>query len=209
MDDNTKDIRLKKFFREQVRQSLLKIGRKLVVEKGADFLTARKLSEAANASIGIIYNTFSNMDNFIAAQNLQTLDELYNELTTIIPEKNPYININRYADVFGNFVLNNRNLWMLLYKEQLFIKAGSLSHQYRRNICRFEKLLSAQLMQMFGNLTKNERKISLQVLGLSLFAISGFMAAEGKKLRKVNKNNLCLLLLNTYLAGLQSLKKVN
>ena len=209
MDDNTKDIRLKKFFREQVRQSLLKIGRKLVVEKGADFLTARKLSEAANASIGIIYNTFSNMDNFIAAQNLQTLDELYLQLSAIIPEKNPYININRYADVFANFVLNNRNLWMLLYKEQLFIKTGSLSHQYRRNIYRFEKLLSAQLVQMFGTLSNAERKISIQVLGLSLFAVSGFMAAEGKKLRKVNKNNLCLLLLNTYLAGLQSLKKVS
>lgn len=209
MNDNTKDIRLKKFFREQVRQSLLKIGRRLVVEKGADFLTARKLSEAANASIGIIYNTFSNMDNFIAAQNLQTLDELYLQLTAIIPEKNPYININRYAEVFGNFVLNNRNLWMLLYKEQLFLKTGCLSHQYRRSICRFEKLLSAQLVQMFGGLSKAERKISIQVLGLSLFAISGFMAAEGKKIRKVNKNNLCLLMLNTYLAGLQLLKKVS
>ena len=112
IQEQTKNQRLRKFVKEQVRASLLKIGRRLVVDKGAEFLTARKLSDASNTSIGTIYNTFATMERFIAEENMQTLDELYAEMSAIIPDKNPYLNIHRYADVFSAFVLNNKNLWI-------------------------------------------------------------------------------------------------
>jgi len=71
-----KNLRLKNFVRDQVRQSLIKIGRRLVVEKGPDYLTARKLSQASNTSIGLIYNTFGTMDNFITEINLTISSQL-------------------------------------------------------------------------------------------------------------------------------------
>lgn len=207
-EDLSKNIRLKKFVKEQVRQSLLKVGRRLVVEKGVDYLTARKLSEAANASIGIIYNTFSTMDNFIIEENIQTLDELYGELTSVILHENPYVNLNCYADIFGRFVLANKNLWMLLYNDMLL--SPKVSIKYRRRIMLIEILLYGQLEKMFGCMKKVERKIALQVLALSVFAVSGFLAADNNtNLRKLNKLNVCKLLLNTYLAGLQGLKRVD
>lgn len=208
-EDMAKNQRLKKFVREQVRVALLKTGRRLVIDKGAEFLTARKLSEASNTSVGTIYNTFATMDAFVAAENMQTLDELYAALAAIIPEPNPYININRYADVFSAFVTNNRNLWILLYREHLFNAAAPLPQGYRRRICRIEALLDRQTEAMFGILSKPERRTSLQVLGMALFALSGFLATEpAGKVRKMNKSNICKLLLNTYLAGLEALKKV-
>ena len=85
MIDDDKDLKLKIFVKEQIRKNLLKVGRKLVVEKGVDFLTARKLSEASNTSIGTIYNQFATMDNFILEQNMQTLDEMYGFMSIIIP----------------------------------------------------------------------------------------------------------------------------
>jgi AcrR family transcriptional regulator len=207
-EDLSKNIRLKKFVKEQVRQSLLKVGRRLVIEKGVDYLTARKLSEAANASIGIIYNTFSTMDNFIIEENIQTLDELYGELTSVILHENPYVNLNCYADIFGRFVLANKNLWMLLYNDMLL--SPKVSIKYRRRIMLIEILLYGQLEKMFGCMKKVERKIALQVLALSVFAVSGFLAADNNtNLRKLNKLNVCKLLLNTYLAGLQGLKRVD
>lgn len=207
-EDLSKNIRLKKFVKEQVRQSLLKVGRRLVIEKGVDYLTARKLSEAANASIGIIYNTFSTMDNFIIEENIQTLDELYGELTSVILHENPYVNLNCYADIFGRFVLANKNLWMLLYNDML--SSARTPIIYRRKMMIFETLLYRQLEQMFGEMKKAERKVSLQVLGLAIFAVSGFLAANNNNnLRKLSKVNICKLLLNTYLAGLQGLKKVD
>ena len=42
--------------KDNVRQRLLDTGRRLVTEKGAEYLTARKLSEASGCSIGTIYN---------------------------------------------------------------------------------------------------------------------------------------------------------
>ena len=127
--DVEKDLRLKKFVQKEMKSSLLKVGRDLVQKKGPDFLTARKLSEASNTSVGTIYNLFATMDNFVVAENLQTLQELYDELIAIIPSSNPYININRYADVFSNFVINNRNLWILLYKERLFNNVEKLDRK--------------------------------------------------------------------------------
>ena len=39
-DMESKDAKLNAFLKEQVRTNLLNIGRKLVIEKGADYLTA-------------------------------------------------------------------------------------------------------------------------------------------------------------------------
>ncbi len=207
-EDAAKSQRLKKFVREQVRAALLKCGRQMVISKGAEFLTARKLSEASNTSVGTIYNTFATMEDFVAEENMQTLDELYAALKIIVPEANPYININRYADVFSSFVCSNRNLWMLLYNERLHSETLAYKKQYERKICRIEVLLAAQIKAMFGSLSKAERRTSLQVLEMALFAVSGFLAADPSgSFRGVNKNNICKLLLNTYLAGLASLKR--
>ncbi|MBE6448850.1 MAG: TetR/AcrR family transcriptional regulator [Alphaproteobacteria bacterium] len=204
-----RNMRLKKFEREQIRKTLLNIGRKLVVTKGSDFLTARKLSEAANTSVGTIYNTFATMDEFVAAENKQTLQELYDALALVIPERNPYNTINRYADVFGSFVINNRNLWMLLYREHLFNAGRPLNAAYKKLLCKFEKLLEEQVRAMVGCLSKTERRISMQVLGMAVFALSGFLTADKEaKIRRINKENLCKVLINTYLAGLNSLKRV-
>ena len=201
-------MHVKNFLKEQVRNNLLKIGRRLVVEQGAEFLTARKLSEASSISVGSIYNQFANMDNFIRAQNMQTLDELFKAMQVIIPADNPYVTLNCYADIFSNFVINNPNLWKLLFDAHLKADKGSLPFEYVRKIKRIEKLLETQLSLMFGRLRYAERRLGGQVLTMTLFALSGLVAASTwEGLRQVNKNNICKLLLNTYIAGLNSLQK--
>ena len=207
-DFDSQEERVKNFLKEQVRNNLLKIGRRLVVEQGAEFLTARKLSEASSISVGSIYNQFANMDNFIRAQNMQTLDELFKAMQVIIPADNPYVTLNCYADIFSNFVINNPNLWKLLFDAHLKADKGSLPFEYVRKIKRIEKLLETQLCLMFGRLRYAERRLGGQVLTMTLFALSGLVAASTwEGLRQVNKNNICKLLLNTYIAGLNSLQK--
>ena len=46
----------------EVRKHLLETGRNLVADFGAEFLTARKLSEASRCSVGTIYNQFGNIE---------------------------------------------------------------------------------------------------------------------------------------------------
>ena len=101
--------------KDNIREYLLDKGRELVVSQGASFLTARKLAEASGCSVGTIYNQFANMDNFIMAENLQTLDELAGSLRKLSPDSSAYKTLNRYLDGFVRFVLGNRNLWFMLY----------------------------------------------------------------------------------------------
>lgn len=208
-DVQSKDARLKSFLKEQVKSSLLVVGRRLVTEKGADFLTARKLSEASKISIGTIYNLFATMDHFIMAENMQTLDELYQEMKVIVPAANPYLTINRYTDVFSSFVINHPELWQLLFREHLNYRGQQWPLGYVKKMRRIEVLFERQIGLMFGKMNTAERRLAGQVLEMSLFALSGFVSGcAWDNLRQVNKQNVCKLLLNTYLAGLASLKKV-
>ncbi len=194
--------------KDKIHQELLLKGRKLVLLKGADFLTARKLSEATGASVGTIYNQFGNMDNFILEQNIQTLDELYAHLSVLLPDKNPYKNLNRYVDAFVAFVLNQPNLWFLLFNFHL--KSGSYSYPktYLRRLWKIINLWRAEFLKIFASLSPAEIKVSLQVLWLSMFSLSSYLTLNGlDKMSKINKKNVCKLLLNTYLAGLSVLKK--
>lgn len=194
--------------KDKIHQELLLKGRKLVLLKGADFLTARKLSEATGASVGTIYNQFGNMDNFILEQNIQTLDELYAHLSVLLPDKNPYKNLNRYVDAFVAFVLNQPNLWFLLFNFHL--KSGSYSYPktYLRRLWKIINLWRVEFLKIFASLSPAEIKVSLQVLWLSMFSLSSYLTLNGlDKMSKINKKNVCKLLLNTYLAGLSVLKK--
>lgn len=189
-----------------MRILLLETGRKLVAEKGPDFLTARKLSEASGCSVGTIYNQFANMDNFIIEQNMQTMADLSDVLTQILPDNNFYQNLSRCVDAYVEWIINHKNLWMLFYDFHLHSKAGKLSAAYRRQLLKLAKLGEKDFERAFGSLNAKERKISRQVMLLSLFSLSSFLL--GQNTGKVSKRNLCKLLMNTYLAGLEVLKRV-
>ena len=105
--------------KDNIRRILISKGRLLVKEKGADYLTARKLAEASAYSVGTIYNQFGTMDNFVLEQNKQTLDELVRYMLKTPKGESSYQMLNRYLDAFVAFVLANRNLWFLLYNFHL------------------------------------------------------------------------------------------
>lgn len=194
--------------KDKIHDTLIKKGRDLVRRKGAEFLTARKLSEATGYSVGTIYNQFANMDKFILEQNMLTLDELYLSLNKLLPDTNPYKNLNRYVDAFVAFVLSQPNLWFLLFNFHICAKYENFPAAYLRKLLRITNLWRREFNAVFDKLSAAERKVSLQVLWLSMFSLSSFLTLNGlDKMSKVNKKNICKLLLNTYLAGLSVLKQ--
>ncbi len=205
---SSKESKLRAFAKEQIRATLLKIGRRLVMEKGPSFLTARKLSEASNTSVGTIYNIFEGMELFVQQQNMQTLDELFAQMNLVVPQTNPFVNLNRYAEAFSSFVTTNARLWMLLYDEHLHQDELKLPFAYIRKLRRIERLIDDEVAKIYGNLSYAEKRVAAQVLEMSLFSLSGFLTTSvWGGLRRVNKNNICKLLLNTYLAGLATLRQ--
>jgi AcrR family transcriptional regulator len=194
--------------KDLIYQALMATGRQLVQEKGVDFLTARKLSDASGYSVGTIYNQFSNMDKFILAQNMQTLDDLYAKLLKIIPDNDSYKNLNRYLDGFVTYVLSNQNLWFLLYNFHLNAKNPKLPTAYLKKLIRATSLWQPHFDVVFKKLSKKEKNLAKQVLWLSIFSVSSFLTTQTLDgFGKINKKNICKLLLNTYLAGLTTLKR--
>ena len=205
-----KDIKLKAFVKEQTKKALLECGRKLVEEKGSDALSARKLAQAANSSVGMIYSIFATMDEFIAAQNVMTLENLYNQMNALVLSKNPFNNLNRYADIFSAYIEDNPNLWNLLFCSHLNADATKTTIAEARIIKKIDILISFQVVPLIGAMKAKEKRLVIKVLEMSLFALSGYLL--GNKLNAksgLNRKSLCKLLMNTYVAGMACLKRGN
>ena len=202
-----KDVRLKAFVKDKTKEILLQVGRKLVVEKGIDALSARKLATAANSSVGMVYNVFGTMDNYIAEQNLITLNELYEKMESVVLSKNPFNNLNRYADVLTLYIEANPNLWYLFYNSQLSVNAKKNSFASARIIKKIDVLIGSQAVKFIKGIGVKEKRLAIKVLEMSLFALSGYLLGNALNLKsELNRGNLCKLLMNTYVAGLASLK---
>ncbi len=186
--------------KDNVRRRLLVTGRQLVAEKGAEYLTARKLSEASGCSVGTIYNQFSKMDDFIAEQNEMTLSELYAYLSQLCGNRRGYGNINLYAGCFRQFVASHRSLWFLFYNFHLNMKDYQLSISYRRRLVLLSRLFEPDLAVMFPRIGRRRLKMSQKVLEASLTALSALSPDNRGDKRSE-------LLLNTYLAGMMMLNR--
>ena len=193
MSDKTKD---------DIRRKLLAAGRRLAAEKGVEYLTARKLSEAAGCSVGTIYNLFVSMDDFVAEENEQTLSELYDILCSVCggDKDKGYRNICAYAACFNRFVADRRALWTLFYSFHLNLRDYRLPVGYRRLLVRLEMLLTPDFAAMFPAIEKRRLRLAQKVLAESLMALSTLPERQNSAARSA-------VLLNTYLAGLMMLNK--
>lgn len=192
--------------KENIQNKLIEIGRIIVKEKGVQALTARKLAEASNYSVGAIYSQFTNMDNYILVQNYLTLDELSQKLNAVKKSENPFIDMNEFLQVFVDFVLENNNLWYMLYNFHLN-NNRQFSFYYLRKVAGLISKVNSYIENLVPNIAAPERLVSAQVLWLSLFSMSAFLTNESLEgFSKVNKSSICRLLLNTYIAGLTILE---
>ncbi len=192
--------------KDDIQNLLIHIGRKIVKEKGASALTARKLSEASDCSVGAIYNQFSNMDNYVLVQNYITLDELSEKLQTVEKTDNPFVDMNNLLQNFVTFVLENNNLWFMLYNYHLTSRRR-FSFYYLRKVASLIKIVNEHIEKIVPKMDAPERLLSAQVLWLTLLSVSSFLTNDSLNgLSKVNKTTLCRILLDTYLAGLTVLE---
>lgn len=192
--------------KDNIRQKLLETGRRLVSEKGVEYLTARKLSEASECSIGTIYNQFDNMDDFVAEQNEQTLTELAAAFAAVPREASAYGNLNRYLDCWLQFVETHRQLWFLLYNFHLNTPGLKLSFRYKKRLLAPLLAVRGDFAALTQQLPELQKKLSLRVLAISLLAASSLLAAGAvDDMRLPDRDSLMRLLFNTYLAGLAKL----
>lgn len=194
--------------KDNIQNLLLETGRRIVQEKGTEALTVRKLSEASGCSVGAIYNQFSNMDNFVVIQNYMTLDELALRLEKVAKTGDAFADMNAFLHEFVDFVMENKNLWYMLHSFHLRNNNHAFSYFYLRKVVKITGLINKLLQQLIPNMERPERILSSQVLWLSLFALSSFLTKDIlDSFTKVNKETICQMMFNTYVAGLTVLEK--
>lgn len=192
--------------KEEIRVDLIIKAREILKDKGFDFLTARKLSEYSGYSVGTIYNQFKSMDNLVMWENCLTLDELNESLKKTEFTSDAYRNLNRLIDRFVDFVLDNKNLWFTLYNFHFKDIMDEYAIFYLKRIVKIIQLLENNLCKLFSKVSANERKVSTEVLFISLFAVSSLLTTE-KEFARLNKKYVVKVMFNTYLAGISALAK--
>lgn len=186
--------------KEEIRIDLIVKSRELLKTKGLEFLTARKLAEYSGYSVGTIYNQFKSMDTLVMWENCQTLDELFECLKTAEMSSDAYINLNRLLEKFVDFVMMNKNLWFTLYNFHFKAVQNDFEIFYLRRIIKIVRLLEHNLHKLFVNVSANERKVSSEVLFITIFALSSLLTSE-KDFARLDKRYVMRILFNTYLAG--------
>jgi len=192
--------------KEEIKLDLVVKGREILKDKGLDYLTARKLSDYSGYSVGTIYNQFKSMDNLIMWENCLTLDELYQYLEKAQKTSDVYKNLNCLLDKFVDFVLENKNLWFTLYNFHFRSIMEKYEIMYLKRIVKIIRILENNLYKLFVKIPNNERMLSTEVLGITLFSISSLLTTE-KEFAHLNKKYVVKILFNTYLAGMSYLAK--
>lgn len=194
--------------KDNIQKTLLDIGQKLVQERGMEALTARKLAEASGCSVGAIYNQFSNMDNFVVILNYMTLEDLLQKLENVAMTDDATADMNSLMLCFANFIDENKNRWFMLYSFYLRADKQDYSYFYLRKIVKIIGIVSQLLQRVLPKMERPERILSSQILWLTMFALSPFLACDMlHSLSKINAASLCQIVLNTYVAGLTVLEK--
>ncbi len=192
--------------KEEIRADLILKARELLVDKGFEFLTARKLADYSGYSVGTIYNQFKSMDNLFLEENALTLDELYQVLISAEMSSDVYLNLNKLLNKFVQFVLENKNLWFALYNTHFQNSLDGFDVFYLRRVAKIVQLLERNLKKLFLKIPYKERVVSSQVLFITLFALSSLLTSE-KEFVALEKKYVVRILFNTYLAGMSYLAK--
>ena len=192
--------------KEEIRVDLIIKARELLKNKGLEFLTARKLADYSGYSVGTIYNQFKSMDNLVMWENCQTLDELNEYLRGAEFGSDAYRNLNHILDRFVGFVLRNKSLWFALYDFHFVNTTVKYELFYLKRIIKIVQLLENNIHKLFIRVSDKERKVSTEVLFITMFALSSLLTTENEFAR-LEKKYVVKVLFNTYLAGMSYLKK--
>lgn len=192
--------------KEDIRADLIAKAREILVDKGLDFLTARKLSDYSGYSVGTIYNQFKSLDLLFIQENILTLDELWQALKSAELGSDAYKNLNSLLNKFVDYVLEHKNVWFALYHFHFIKGLGKNDLVYLKKIIKIVKLLENNLRKLFVRVPAKERLVSGEVLFATLFALSSFLTTE-KEFAHLEKKYVVRVLFNTYLAGMSCLAK--
>ncbi|MBU1210490.1 MAG: TetR/AcrR family transcriptional regulator [Alphaproteobacteria bacterium] len=109
-------------FRDKLRDTVMGIGRRLVVDEGLASVQARRIATEAGCAVGSIYNVFHDLDALIIALNTVTLGELGSALKAAhdaSKDAPTHERLLALAQAYFEFAGSNRQLWRAIFEHHL------------------------------------------------------------------------------------------
>ncbi len=97
---------------------ILEIARTLIASKGLRSLKVRDIAEAADCSIGSVYNEFGDFDGVILTVNRETVQALTARLVAV-PKDDPVRQLHGLAATYLEFAAEHANLLRSLFEHRM------------------------------------------------------------------------------------------
>src|SRR5215472_12336521 len=116
--NNVQDESLREQKKSRRRGLMLKTARGRMATKGLKSLKVRDVAEAADCSIGSVYNEFGDFDGLILTVNRETVRALTARLTAV-PDDDPIQQLHGLAATYLEFFSEHANLLRSLYEHRM------------------------------------------------------------------------------------------
>lgn len=104
--------------KSQRRQLIIEVARAAIADKGLRSLKIRDISQAADCSIGSVYNEFSDFDGVILTVNRETVQTL-DAMLSAVPHHDPLAQLHGLAAGYLDFALSHGNLLRALFEHRM------------------------------------------------------------------------------------------
>jgi AcrR family transcriptional regulator len=116
--NNVQDESLREQKRGRRRHLMLEIARASIASKGLRSLKVRDVAEAADCSIGSVYNEFGDFDGLILTVNRETVQALTARLKAV-PSDDPVRQLHGLAATYLDFAAEHANLLRSLFEHRM------------------------------------------------------------------------------------------
>jgi AcrR family transcriptional regulator len=188
--------------RDELKALILDCARGIAEEEGLRGLTARRIATEIGYAPGTIYNLFSNLDDLILQLRGETLDTLYDYLSSRVINGEPEAILISIAYNYINFVSKHANLWGLMFEHKLPENFESPDWYHNKSL-RLLKLAENAIAAFFSLGQDEDRLHHAQILWASLHGICSVQIA-GKLVKKESAELMVQSLITKYIAGLRN-----
>jgi AcrR family transcriptional regulator len=116
--NNVQEESLREQKKGRRRALMIEIARELIALKGLRSLKVRDVAEAADCSIGSVYNEFGDFDGLILTVNRQTVQALAAQLAAV-PTADPVRHLHGLAEAYLEFARTHANLLRSLFEHRM------------------------------------------------------------------------------------------
>ncbi len=187
--------------REELHTIILAAAREIAEKEGLRGLTARRIADKIGYAPGTIYNLFVNLDDLIIRLRGETLDELYELISSVSIDGEPddiLVNIARHYILY---IHEHPKLWNLMFEHTL--QDGQKAPEwYHEKSLRLLSLAEEAIAPFFFPEQEDERFHHAQVLWAALHGICSVQIA-GKLVKKESAEAMAQSLITKYVEGLR------